>query len=90
MTQTEFCILNSIYDGSRGRSICKADITLTRALADCQAMNGLISRGLLSESGSLTPAGLEALEPYRVDNAVILAAGASTRFIPLSRSEERR
>lgn len=84
MTQTAFCILNSIYDGSRGRSACKADITLTRALADCQAMNDLISQGLLSESGSLTPAGLEALEPYRVDNAVILAAGASTRFIPLS------
>lgn len=34
--------------------------------------------------GALTEAGLRALEPYRVDNAVILAAGASTRFIPLS------
>ena len=32
----------------------------------------------------MTEAGLRALEPYRVDNAVILAAGASTRFIPLS------
>lgn len=32
----------------------------------------------------LTEAGRSALQPYRVDNAVIMAAGAATRFIPLS------
>ena len=32
----------------------------------------------------LTAAGEAALEPYRVDNAVIMAAGMSTRFAPLS------
>ena len=84
MTQTEFCILNSLYDGSQGRAACRADIALNRILADQQAISQLVSRGLISASGSLTPAGLAALAPYRVDNAVILAAGASTRFIPLS------
>ena len=84
MTQTEFCILNSLYDGSRGRAACGADIAQNRARADHQAVNRLVSQGLISASGSLTPAGLAALEPYQVDNAVILAAGASTRFIPLS------
>lgn len=84
MTQTEFSILNSFYDGSQGRATCRADIALNRVLADQQAINQLVSRGLISASGSLTPAGLAALAPYRVDNAVILAAGASTRFIPLS------
>ena len=33
---------------------------------------------------SLTPAGLEALAPYKVDNAVIMAAGLSSRFAPIS------
>ena len=34
--------------------------------------------------GGLDTQGLEALAPYRVDNAVILAAGLSARFAPLS------
>ncbi len=39
----------------------------------------------LYQSGSrLEPAQLEALEPYKVHNAVIMAAGMSSRFAPLS------
>ena len=33
---------------------------------------------------SLTDKGLEALAPYRVDNAIIMAAGLSSRFAPIS------
>jgi len=40
--------------------------------------------GLLAPDSSITAAGLEALEPYRVTNAVIMAAGLSTRFAPVS------
>lgn len=36
------------------------------------------------EVNKATPAGLAALEPYRVQNAVILAAGLSSRFAPIS------
>ena len=32
----------------------------------------------------LTEKGLKTLEPYRVENAIIMAAGMSTRFAPLS------
>ena len=32
----------------------------------------------------ITHKGLKALEPYKVENAVIMAAGMSTRFLPLS------
>lgn len=85
MTKTEFHILNSLYNGSQGRAACGADIEQGRALADQRAYNRLVEEGLISRrTGGLTTAGLEALAPYRVDNAVILAAGASTRFIPLS------
>ena len=34
--------------------------------------------------GSLTPAGLSALEPYRVSRAVIMAAGFGSRLVPIT------
>lgn len=44
----------------------------------------LISDGLLETDASLSAKGIAALEPYRVKNAVIMAAGMSSRFVPLS------
>lgn len=44
----------------------------------------LISSGLMTAKYALTSAGHEALEPYRVSNAIILAAGMSSRFVPFS------
>ena len=85
MTKHEFYILNDLYNGRQGRGGCTSDIDRTRALDDQAAINALTDAGLIArDTGALTGAGLAALEPYRVDNAVILAAGASTRFIPLS------
>lgn len=85
MNKTEFYILNSLYNGSMGRSACSYDIEMTRALEDRDAYKKLLQSGLISaQTGGITKTGLTALEPYRVNNAVILAAGASTRFIPLS------
>lgn len=43
----------------------------------------LETEGLLKD-GAVTPAGFEALHPFKVDNAVILAAGLSSRFAPIS------
>lgn len=83
MRKDEFYILNSLYNGSIGRAGCTADLERTKALNNRDAYKSLEKQGLISNS-SLTEAGLRVLEPYRVNNAVILAAGASTRFIPLS------
>ena len=44
----------------------------------------LKSNGLLTGNNEVTNAGRVELEPYKVNNAVILAAGMSTRFAPLS------
>lgn len=49
-----------------------------------KAFNDLRSEGHLDRDGSITPQGEEALRPYRVHNAVILAAGMAKRFAPLS------
>ena len=40
--------------------------------------------GYLNEVGDVTETGKNALAPYRVDNAVILAAGSAARLAPLS------
>ncbi|MDD6808028.1 MAG: NTP transferase domain-containing protein [Oscillospiraceae bacterium] len=85
MTKTEFYILNSLYNGSRGRASCASDIFGKKSLSLTDQFKMLIKKGYISsETKGITQNGLEALEPYRVNNAVILAAGASTRFIPLS------
>ncbi len=46
-------------------------------------IDSLRSSGLIDEQG-ISKAGLSALEPYKVDNAIIMAAGLSSRFVPLS------
>ena len=51
--------------------------TVNSAVQSC-AQGGLIAGGRITEKG------IEALEPYRVHNAVIMAAGLSSRFVPLS------
>ncbi|MDO4483823.1 MAG: phosphocholine cytidylyltransferase family protein [Clostridia bacterium] len=47
----------------------------------------LLARGLLCDTGdalAVTPAGLEALEPYRARRAVIFAAGFGSRMVPVT------
>lgn len=45
---------------------------------------GLVAKKFVGEKGDVTAAGLRALKPYKVDNAIIMAAGMSSRFAPLS------
>lgn len=47
-------------------------------------MQKLVELGMISPKGALTKPGHEYLEAHRIDNAVILAAGMSTRFVPLN------
>jgi len=52
--------------------------TINTLLKEMKEANWIDQEGHLSELGK------EALEPYRVQNAVIMAAGMSSRFAPLS------
>ncbi|WEV65555.1 phosphotransferase [Bifidobacterium sp. ESL0764] len=47
------------------------------------AISELADANYIADS-NITPAGLEALAPYKVDNAIIMAAGLSSRFAPIS------
>ncbi len=51
--------------------------TVNTTVRECSALGYI-------EQRELTDSGLRALEPYRVDNAVIMAAGLSQRFAPIS------
>ena len=84
LNKTEFAILNHLFNASRGRAGVTSDLFLSRALKDEDSFRSLQENGLIGLSGEITRQGLRALEPYRVSNAVILAAGSATRFIPLS------
>lgn len=85
MDKTAFYILNNLYNASIGRAKTSSDLFLNAALRDSLAYASLVEQGLLDQiTGGITDSGLEALKPYQVDNAIILAAGSATRFIPLS------
>lgn len=79
----EFQVLaNSAAQKSTQRDIAaKAGISVGSVN---KAVASLQEKGLLNSSAAPTSAGIAALEPYRVDNAIILAAGMATRFAPLS------
>lgn len=85
LTEAQFAILKTIY-------LCPEQALTQRALAARtgmslgkvnQTVSALTEAGLLA-GGRVTAAGEQALAPYRVKNAVIMAAGMSTRFAPLS------
>lgn len=47
-------------------------------------VSDLMSNDMINQNYRITSTGLSRLEPYKVDNAIILAAGMSTRFVPIS------
>lgn len=48
-----------------------------------QTMKSFTDKGLIDAEG-ITDKGIEALLPYRVDNAIIMAAGMGTHFVPIT------
>ena len=59
----------------------KLDISLGKVN---KIINGLKDKAYLDDKGNITDEGRDALKPYRVDNAIIMAAGMSSRFAPIS------
>ena len=85
MNQIEFNVLVNLLE-SHGkltqRELAEASDYSLGAVN--QAMKSLREQGLVREDGTVSMRGEEALEPYRVRNAVIMAAGLSSRFAPIS------
>ena len=89
MRKNEFAVLAALEKGCEGRRKCIADATGLSIGVVSSVARGLMERGYLAASASegalaITAEGCEALEPYRVKNAIIMAAGLSSRFAPIS------
>ena len=83
LSKQEFLILTSLLKQpeSTQREIAEAvGISLGTVNA---AVKTLRENGCL-DNYNVTKAGLKALEPYKVENAIIMAAGMSSRFAPIS------
>lgn len=84
LSKNEFTLLTALIDVPERLSQRQiAEITglslgtVNTAIARCEKAGYL-------EEGRITEEGIAALEPYAVDNAIIMAAGLSSRFVPIS------
>jgi len=84
LTRPEFALLDTCRQKTPSSQRTLADITGLSLGYVNQTSQRLRASGLLAPDSSITQAGLTALEPYRVTNAIIMAAGMSTRFAPVS------
>lgn len=83
LTRNEFMVLNALRQLGRSSQRRLAEATglslgtVNSTIRTCEAQGYCLDR-------ELTESGLDALRPYKVDNAIIMAAGFSSRFAPLS------
>ena len=83
LNKYEFCVLVSCYKDKNtalNTLADKLDCSATDIESTYQRLN---ERGLI-DNGCITSRGMKTLAPYRVENAIIMAAGFSSRFAPLS------
>lgn len=84
LTQNQFDVLVALFDASEGLTQRElAEVTALGLGTVNSVVRELAALGFLVDR-KITVAGREALAPYRVDNAVIMAAGMSQRFAPIS------
>lgn len=83
MNKRQFDVLLKVYETGLvdvenfARELFKSDFEIDECLSY------LAAEGMIAE-GSVTAEGFAELEKHRVDNAIILAAGMSSRFVPLN------
>lgn len=83
LSQNQFKVINALNKQSeltQRELSSETGLSLATVNATCKECE---TAGLI-ENGRLTIAGIAALKPYAVDNAVILATGLSSRFAPIS------
>lgn len=90
LTKSEFDLLNLFRVKRASDNITQRVVSEALSIS-LGKVNGLVSglreKGLLTdpkEGCEITVKGLEALKPHKVNNAIIMAAGMSSRFAPLS------
>lgn len=83
LTRGEFLVLREL----REHGACSPHALAASTGLSEDAVDGILescARRAFVADGAITDTGMAALEPYRVENAVIMAAGVSSRFAPIS------
>ena len=83
MTEQEFNVLYALHQAGNAAAEDLAKTTGDDAATFRDMLGNLKEQGMV-DSG-LTEKGEAALQPYKVDNAIIMAAGSGLRGLPLSR-----
>ena len=85
LTLQQFDILNLFFKNQDKKYTQReiSDITEISLGKVNETLKELKDNKFLDEDLKITEEGFEALEPYKVDNAIIMAAGMSSRFAPL-------
>jgi len=84
LTRTEFDILAALEEAAGTLSQRELASRCQKSLGTINKTLAVLNDKAFISSGRITPAGLDALEPYRVRRAVFIAAGIGSRLIPIS------
>lgn len=82
LSKREFAVLLALHDG---KASSQRDVATQADVSLCTVNNIMkkLREDDLVDGFTLTEAGEAALAPYKVDNAIIMAAGLSSTFVPL-------
>lgn len=83
LSKNEFLVLEQLSGSPKASQRALAQATDLSLGTINTVSRSLQDKGFLA-NGEVTKSGYDALEPYKVSNAIILAAGLSTRFAPIS------
>ncbi|NLI05118.1 MAG: phosphotransferase [Actinomycetaceae bacterium] len=84
MERLDFEVLYEIYRNGYSSQRSLANRLKVSVGSVNAAIKSLRQRDLINSTNAISSAGVTALEPYKVNNAVIMAAGLSSRFAPIS------
>ena len=83
MTRNEFDLLYAIKNNGKKSVRELSELSGTSTGFVSEKLRAFEEQGLVDEHG-ITDGGVDALAPYKVRNAIIMAAGMSSRFVPIS------
>ncbi len=84
MKNREFEVLRLIHENKLYDPVYFGHLLYLDEEMVSKTFSNLVSAGFADKDGFISEAGKELLEAYKIDNAIILAAGMSTRFVPLN------
>lgn len=84
LTKNQFCVLSDIAVNGKGSQRAIAQRCGLSVGSVNSAVKQLAEASAIDAGGNITDSGYDLLAPFKVDNAIIMAAGLSSRFAPIS------